>query len=270
MEENKIYIDRKMPSKEAIERHKDFETLLERYEAGNLVAKTDKQEIHKPASPQRWYYYLGGVAACLLIGLFVVFQDTFNNDAAPQTSETAVSPPIIADSSLDRQSVAQEKPTPIVKEQKTDNLVVVEDTKTKKEKATKKEAEKVTPQIVATPPTPPIVDSPPPLSEPQKPKGKTIQLKLENEALYPELKAYKNHQWEYAGNTDELDPWKNNIFGRKNHWDNASVTKEGQNLYTITLSKKDGTAFSFPARIVFSGEAYEEALKTYHELKGKE
>ena len=107
----------------------------------------------------------------------------------------------------------------------------------------------------------------PAIIAPQRPKGKPIQLKLENESLHPELMTYKNHQWEYAGESDENNPWKNDVFGKGNHWDNASVKKTNQNQYEITLSRKDGATFSFPARIVFTGKAYDEALKTYETWK---
>ncbi len=273
MKENKIYIDRKLPSEEAINKHKDFEALLAAYEVQKTSEKQrNTQKSGTKAPVKKLYYYIAGVAACLILGFALIYpamdqkSETANQEVATNSSDTKSHEPIVPSEEKEKGAVVKPEKTPSTNPKPEEKGV-----SDKKTPDNRKESEKLVvsdEKQIEQPVTKPQSSE---IMEPQKPKRKPIQLKLENESLHPELMAYKNHQWEYAGDTDTQDPWKNNVFGKDNHWDNASVKKmEGNHQYEITLSRKDGTTFVFPARVVFSGKAYEEAMKTYEELKNKQ
>ncbi|MBX7240541.1 MAG: hypothetical protein K1X92_02245 [Bacteroidia bacterium] len=274
MKENKIYIDRKLPTEKEIERHKDFGALLAAYNTRQSPRKRPEEKEGTPkASVKKLYYYVSGVAACFILGFFLVYPSLFqkkenaDQETVANTETNQNVGGAVPDTGKAPSVVNTEKPVATAPKPER-NIAAPE---IKKEKATPKTAVPETPVDMVAEKTKETQSQTPAIPEPQKPKRKPFQLKLENEALHPELMAYKNHQWEYAGDSDTQDPWKNNVFGKDNHWDNASVRKmEGSGEFEITLSRKDGTSFSFPARLVFSGKAYDEAMKTYEEWKQKQ
>lgn len=272
MKNYNIHINRNLPQDSEIEKHKDFDKLLAMYQAEAGKPSDANDAPLQPTSPKEEVSYLrkgvwiGAIVACLFVGIWGVYhysatskdeieQVSSTNPAIPDPNTTSVlpekteiSPKIVAEGNK-----SIEKASPTIPKQKEEKVVANPKTLVaeKPVQTAQKEEE----------------DSKESIDAPKKATKKPFRLALENEDKFPELKNYQNYQWEYAGEEADKDPWLNNIFGKENKWSGAKISKDG-NIYVITLSRKDGTSFSFPVRMVFAGKAYEEAMEKYKEGKG--
>lgn len=275
MKNYNIHINRNLPQDSEIEKHKDFDKLLAMYQAEAGKPSDANDTPLQPTSPKpaplslHKGLWLSAIVACLFVGIVGIyyFSPSSNDKVEPSTNtnqaitvpntesalpeKTEISPKIVAEGNK-----SIEKASPILPKQKEEKVVV-----NPKMLVTEKPVQIVEKQAESSTVT---------MDAPKKATKKPFRLALENEDKFPELKNYQNYQWEYAGEEADKDPWQNNIFGKENKWSGAKIAKNGD-IYEITLSRKDGTSFSFPVRMVFAGKAYEEAMEKYKEgIKSKE
>lgn len=245
-----IHIDRKLPTDAEINKHKDFDGLMKQYEAQTAGAGAEKPGW------QKWAWL--PVAACLLVGTLAWYQfGTENEKPAAQTQ---------ADSQATEIAVQPEAPQELVKPATVEKPQTPEKLTPQKKEVAPSPQQPLVPAVKETKPEPQSVAErgTSTLAAPQKASRKPFRLEVENKQDFPELAAYKDYLWEYAGEDASQDPWKNNVFGAENHWDKAEVKKKGQ-IFEMKLSRADGSSISFPVRMVFSGKSYDEALELYQQ-----
>lgn len=247
MKNYNIHIDRELPTDAEIDKHKDFEGLMKQYHAQTAGAGAEKPGW------QKWAWL--PVAACLLVGTLAWYQfGTGNEKPAVQTQTDE----------LPETSVQPQAPQELVKPATVEKPQAPEKIVPQKKEVAPSPQQPLVPAVKETKPEPEIVAerSAPTLAAPQKASRKPFRLEVENKQDFPELAAYKDYLWEYAGEDVSQDPWKNNVFGADNQWDKAEVKKKGQ-IFEMKLSRADGSSISFPVRMVFSGKSYEDALELY-------
>lgn len=260
MEENKIHIDRKMPTDADIDKHRDFQQLLKTYMEHHPVHPPQATVVH----PLRKYALYAAAAVLILsVGGIWMFQNTQTKDAGiPQTAQTTNAEDTLVKNGTDTQvEVPQVAVTPTTTSAPKTTPAIEKPSTT----AAAPHVAEVTPPPTQERALPPATNAFTAPITPQLPTGKVIKLAVDV-ADYPELAYYKNISWEYVGDSEKDNPWKNDVFGKQNKWSHVEISKE-EGFYLISLVRKDGTKTQIPVKPVFEkGKDYEAAGKIYKEF----
>ncbi|MFN0201750.1 MAG: hypothetical protein ACKVTZ_09530 [Bacteroidia bacterium] len=274
MSDYKIFLNRKQPSDEEIQKSMNFDALLNQYQ--QTVASPKVIEV--PFYQRRFVWYSAAAVVVMAMGMFW-WMNTSVNDAN-QTQEVANNEVVTPNHETTTPVSPKTNPeTPVVKTpEKTPTKPGVATITTTPTNPDKKDEAimRVTPPaktfnadsaIAALPALPPKP------VEPEKATSKPSGFNFKKED-FPDIAAYDGVYWAVLDQkiSDEYDMTikdasaADKLFGEKNNWNQTSVKKVSAKEYEVKLARKDGYKATLKMKPVFFGEGYTKAMTKYQSL----